>query len=168
MTPSPEETAKNKDLTAALVKLSEQIGGSIEKAQGVLLYEIAAKQLVHMWITPHVAALVGYIRDSKLKTTKQLEAAFEFLKAGGDVTSDEFSAKTGVGVVVTEAEIEAAAAAVIEVRVQHCPTSGLLLRKREEDLGGGTLLPLLYGRVEATLTQCPLSRRSHSAAWNLC
>ena len=29
-----------------LVKLSEQLGGAIEKAQGVLLYEIAAKRIV--------------------------------------------------------------------------------------------------------------------------
>ena len=63
-----------------------------------------------MWIEPHVNALVNYIRDNKLKTTKQLTAAFAFLKDGGDVNSDEFAATTGVGVVVTSAEIEAVAA----------------------------------------------------------
>lgn len=109
-----QETAKNEALTTLLVKLSQDIGGAIDKAQGVLLYEIAVKVPGQTFLEPHRDTLVAYIRDSKLKTTKQLDAAFGFLKKGGAMASAEFDKAAGVGVSVTEAQIAAAVTAAID------------------------------------------------------
>jgi glutaminyl-tRNA synthetase len=110
-----EETVKNAELSELLIKLSEQVGGALDRSQGILLYELAVKRLVHMWIAPHMNGLVGFVGDGQLKTTKQLEAAFAFLqKEKGDTASDDFAKASGLGVVVTEADMVREVTAVIE------------------------------------------------------
>ena len=97
--------------TAKLVEVLAEAGvadGGCDKAIGVLLHSVAGKYpanaLVHR---PHV---INMVVDGKLKTLQQMDAAYKFLKAVGAEPLDTaaLDEASGVGVVVTKEQIQAA------------------------------------------------------------
>ena len=133
ITPCPrsaEETEKNARLSAILKGYIEVAGGvPMDKTKGELLYEIAA--LIAKpgdgsgWIKPYANLLLGYIKENKMASKAQLEAAFEYLKglpvkAGSEVAKLDDEAKfietTGIGIVITPEQVKAAVAAALEAK----------------------------------------------------
>ena len=127
---SAEETEKNVKLSAILKGYIEAAGGvPMDKTKGELLYEIAA--LIAKpgdgsgWIRPYANLLLGYIKADKMASKVQLEAAFKYfkglpVKAGSEVTKLDDEAKfietTGVGIVITPEQIQAAVAAALDAK----------------------------------------------------
>ncbi|KCV72862.1 hypothetical protein H696_00435 [Fonticula alba] len=101
------ETTKNPQLSACLKDM-------IFKDLGKLIYKAATR--VSKDLARHQDLFVNYIVTGKLKTSQQLDAAFEFMATqavDAVIDLDGFDLACGVGVVITPNQIEAAVAAVL-------------------------------------------------------
>ncbi|KAF6264766.1 tRNA synthetases class I, catalytic domain-containing protein [Scenedesmus sp. NREL 46B-D3] len=94
---------KNTKFTQALVDVIKEAGVTegCPKAKGNLLYTTASKHPANALV--HRPMLLEYILAEKIKTTTQLDGAFEYLKRVGGEPADAaaFDEAAGVGVVVT-------------------------------------------------------------------
>lgn len=122
------ETLRNAKLCALLSELIDLAGaaGGIEKAVGSLLYSVATK--VPPELGEHRKMLVEYVRDKKLKSNLQLEAAVKYLDnmriRGSDFVKSDFESAAGIGVVVTPADIEAAVRTALATHDADIKTAG--------------------------------------------
>lgn len=115
-----ENTAKNAlvnpKFLKALVEVIHEAGCSsgCPKAVGNLLYTTASKYPANA--LSHRPLLLTYVVEEKIKTTPQLEGAFDYLKKVGSMSVDNTALEeaSGVGVVVTADQIQAAVSNAIE------------------------------------------------------
>lgn len=115
-----ERTAKNTvannkvtaNLTAVIHEAAVEDG--CDRTVGNLLYTVATKFPTNALV--HRPTLLKYITSSKIKTPAQLDAAFSFLTAiaSDNLKVDEFEAACGVGVEVSEEDIEHAVDEIFE------------------------------------------------------
>lgn len=110
-----ESALKNIKFTQALVDVIKEAGVTegCPKAKGNLLYTTASKHPANALV--HRPMLLDAILADKIKTTTQLDGAFEYLKKVGGEPTDAaaFEEAAGVGVVVTPEQISAAVADAI-------------------------------------------------------
>jgi glutaminyl-tRNA synthetase len=105
-----EETLSNKKLTQALYTVAQRAqaveGFSPNPAVGKLLYGAAAKipeDLLEFRLT-----VVDYVASGRLATAQQLDAAIEHVKKNRAYNPATFEADCGIGVIVSEAEVNVA------------------------------------------------------------
>lgn len=108
-----KESARNAKFATNLAKVIEEAGcaegGLEDKKRGNLLYTVAGKFPVNA--LDHRTRVVADVMAGELKTSAQLDGCFEYLCALGNETAlDEAAYKEagGIGVVVTEADLERA------------------------------------------------------------
>jgi glutaminyl-tRNA synthetase len=109
------DVATNKKLFPQLISAIEEaaISGSCDKNTGLLLYSLTTKIPSSCAVNrAHVARLIG---QKKIDTAAKLEGALAYLKTiGGDAPVEaDLHKASGVGVVVTDADITSAVAATI-------------------------------------------------------
>ncbi|RUP49348.1 tRNA synthetases class I, catalytic domain-containing protein [Jimgerdemannia flammicorona] len=108
-----KESAKNKKLAPALETSITEAGFATtgcEKDIGALLYALAST--VTKDALPHLPYIAKQISNGKLKTVDQVSAAIKFVEsAKGEIDTKAFDEATGVGIVVTPAQISAEVAA---------------------------------------------------------
>eukprot|EP00039_Didymoeca_costata_P008361 m.110946 g.110946 ORF g.110946 m.110946 type:complete len:830 (+) comp14052_c1_seq1:86-2575(+) len=136
-----EETVKNAELTRTLIDCIKKVGTPpFEKSKGTTVYDLASKLQSSTWLEPHKESLLKLIGEDKLATGKQLEAAIAYLKDGGSTSDDKFAGATGIGVVITEEQVIAAAHAAIEAdkekieKERYRTNTGILMGKVREAL----------------------------------
>eukprot|EP00193_Tetraselmis_chui_P006197 CAMPEP_0177757330 /NCGR_PEP_ID=MMETSP0491_2-20121128/3583_1 /TAXON_ID=63592 /ORGANISM="Tetraselmis chuii, Strain PLY429" /LENGTH=780 /DNA_ID=CAMNT_0019272969 /DNA_START=69 /DNA_END=2411 /DNA_ORIENTATION=+ len=132
---------KNGKFKTGLAELIREAGleSGCDKSVGNLVYKVAAT--FPMEAIKHRHLLLEYITSRKITNTDQLTGAQEFLKILGDgsLNTADFELASGVGVVVTPEEIEAAVSAqvkAVEAQLKedryHYNTSILLGKARKE------------------------------------
>ncbi|XP_048136448.1 glutamine--tRNA ligase, cytoplasmic isoform X2 [Rhodamnia argentea] len=141
-----ERTAKNTvannkvtaNLTAVIHEASVTDG--CEKSIGNLLYSVATKYPANALV--HRPTLLEYIVSSKIKTTAQLDAAFSFFSHTGSESFKlhEFEEACGVGVEVSEEDIEHTVSEIFEERA-----SSILEQRYRTNVGE------LFGHVRKKL-----------------
>ncbi|XP_021900855.1 glutamine--tRNA ligase, cytoplasmic [Carica papaya] len=101
-------TVANNKVTANLTAVIHEaaVTDGCDRAIGNLLYTVATKFPTNALV--HRPTLLEYIISSKIKTTAQLDAAFSFFAATGseNYKLNEFEDACGVGVEVSEEDIE--------------------------------------------------------------
>lgn len=111
-----KETLKNEPLTAVLAKIADQAGlsGPVNKNAGNLLYHLATK--LPRQFHSHLPLLVEYVASGRIDQEAKLTAAIKFVQdnSTGNINRAEFEKQCGVGVVVTQDEVEAAVAQVMK------------------------------------------------------
>jgi len=111
-----KETLKNQSLSETLVAVIDQTlakcGGNIDREQGKLLYSVATK--LPKQYHSHLSLLTSLVAERKIDQDAKLTAAIKYITSNvkGDVDVEELKKSCGVGVVVTEAEIEDAVKAI--------------------------------------------------------
>eukprot|EP00041_Stephanoeca_diplocostata_P012800 m.215364 g.215364 ORF g.215364 m.215364 type:complete len:783 (+) comp19095_c0_seq1:55-2403(+) len=135
-----QETAVNSELASAFKTLIEKAGGPpLEKSQGVLVYNVVTKLGAARWLDSHVDMLMEHIKHKRLTSSKQLDAAFDYLKNGG-APGDGFASATGIGITVTTEQITQTVLAVLnshmdELKAQRYRfNTGVLLGSVRETL----------------------------------
>ncbi|KAJ1987618.1 Glutaminyl-tRNA synthetase [Dimargaris cristalligena] len=131
-----QETAKNKKLAPALASTIRASGltDGIPDSTGKLLYRLAST------VTPkasaHLEALAQTIGQGQLASNEQVDAAIKYCEAQADPLADRsaFDRACGIGVTVTDAEIENAIRTYFETNQER------LVKDRYRALG-----PLLGG-----------------------
>ncbi|XP_068237763.1 probable glutamine--tRNA ligase [Palaemon carinicauda] len=109
------ETIKNKPLSALLASIVDEAKGKgdITKPVGNLLYHLGTKlpQQFHK----HIPLLVLYVVDGRINQEAKLTAAIKFVQnsVSGSINIEEFEKSCGVGVEVSQDEIEAGVASII-------------------------------------------------------
>ncbi|XP_064080495.1 probable glutamine--tRNA ligase isoform X1 [Macrobrachium nipponense] len=109
------ETIKNKPLSALLAGIVDEAKGKgdITKPVGNLLYHLGTKlpQQFHK----HIPLLVAYLVDGRINQEAKLTAAIKFVQnsVSGNINIEEFEKSCGVGVEVSQDEIEASVAHII-------------------------------------------------------
>lgn len=101
------DTLKNKALSESLEKLSVQanVEKGCDKTIGNLLYAIATTPKLD---ASHHKLLAEYVGKGRIKTAQQLQGGVDYLKGAKDVDAKEFDRQSGVGIVVTPAQIHEA------------------------------------------------------------
>ncbi|XP_051146108.1 glutamine--tRNA ligase, cytoplasmic [Andrographis paniculata] len=115
-----ERTAKNtianNKVTANLTAVIHEaaVTDGCDRIVGNLLYTVATKFPTNALV--HRPALLKYVVSLKIKTPAQLEAAFSFLAAtaSDSLKVDDFEAACGVGVEVSQEDIESAVDEIFE------------------------------------------------------
>jgi len=111
-----DETLKNQNLTKKLLSIAEEAKNKPEFAPqpeiGKLLYSIAATTPEAIW--DKRALLVDYVVNNKIKSQAQLEAGINHLKTNPEPQTQEFEEACGVGVEVTEEQIQEAVNQTLE------------------------------------------------------
>ncbi|XP_076066868.1 glutaminyl-tRNA synthetase [Oratosquilla oratoria] len=109
------ETMKNENLSTVLANIVDEAlkYGDIKKGAGSLLYNLGTK--LPKQFSNHQAFLVEYIAKGGLNQDAKLTAAIKFIQdnSAGCVDRPKFEAACGVGVEVTEEEIEATVSALV-------------------------------------------------------
>lgn len=104
------ETAKNKALTQSLCTVAQIASGvpgfAPNKETGKLLYTLGSS--APETIDQFRPVLVEYIVTGKFLNVRQLEAGVEYLKKNQSYNPSQFDEYTGVGVTITDEQIEAA------------------------------------------------------------
>ncbi|WIA16884.1 hypothetical protein OEZ85_013812 [Tetradesmus obliquus] len=157
-----ESALKNIKFTQALVDVIKEAGVTegCPKAKGNLLYTTASKHPANALV--HRPMLLEAILAEKVKTTTQLDGAFEYLKKVGGEPTDAaaFEEAAGVGVVVTPEQISAAVADAIASKKEqlledryHFNTNLLLapVTKALKWADGAAVRAELSSQVEALL-----------------
>lgn len=109
------ETIKNKPLSGLLAGIVDEAKGKgdITKPVGNLLYHLGTKlpQQFHK----HIPLLVSYVVDGRINQEAKLTAAIKFVQnsVSGNINIEEFEKSCGVGVEVSQDEIEASVAQII-------------------------------------------------------
>uniref|UniRef100_D3Z158 Glutamine--tRNA ligase n=1 Tax=Mus musculus TaxID=10090 RepID=D3Z158_MOUSE len=109
------ETLKNEALSTQLREAATQahqiLGSTIDKATGVLLYDLVSR----LRDTRRRSFLVSYIANKKIHTGLQLSAALEYVRSHPQdpIDTKDFEQECGVGVVVTPEQIEEAVESTI-------------------------------------------------------
>jgi glutaminyl-tRNA synthetase len=107
---------KNQKVTARLLSAIEAAGcpspvpaadADLWKSRGPLLQKICQKDL------PQIPDLARAIGDGRLKTLEQIDAALDFVSSHSTYNPEEFNEASGVGVTVSDADIDAAVTAVV-------------------------------------------------------
>eukprot|EP00668_Euglena_longa_P046576 GGOE01062261.1.p1 GENE.GGOE01062261.1~~GGOE01062261.1.p1 ORF type:complete len:915 (-),score=214.20 GGOE01062261.1:93-2621(-) len=100
------DALKNVELTNLLITLDQKFGAS------KLLYHVATKAQTDV----HRDLLGQYIKDQKIASAQQLDAALHFLKENPVVVAGDpaFEQEAGVGICVSDDEIKVAVAAALE------------------------------------------------------
>ncbi|CAN1826448.1 Glutamine--tRNA ligase, cytoplasmic [Linum perenne] len=127
-----EKTAKNtianNKVTTNLTAVIHEAGVTegCNRTVGNLLYTVATKYPANALV--HRPALLEYVVSSKIKTPAQLEAAFSFLSntASGALELKDFEESCGVGVEVSDEDIEKTVSGVFD----DCKDSILTMRYR--------------------------------------
>ncbi|KAJ3108430.1 hypothetical protein HDU97_001137 [Phlyctochytrium planicorne] len=104
-----KETAANKKLSVNLDEVLDEIGVDIAAKFSALLYTVAST--ITKDARPHMIFVAKAVVSEKLKSTDQVSAAIKFLesiKEGSAVPEKVFDDACGVGIVVTEKDIEEA------------------------------------------------------------
>lgn len=99
------DTLKNKALSETLEKLSVEAHAEkgCDKIVGNLLYTIATSKAD----AAHHKFLAGYVGNGSIKTVAQLQGGIDFLKqVKGEVDKKAFEQASGVGIVVTPAQVQ--------------------------------------------------------------
>ncbi|KAF2354524.1 Glutamine-tRNA synthetase [Trinorchestia longiramus] len=117
-----KETVKNEQLTTVLVTIANQAIKECNGAQGVdrelgkLLYVLATK--LPKQFHCHLPLLTSYLTSRKLDQEAKLLAAIKFVQncVGNFVDVAALEAACGVGVVVTQDQIESAVSSIIQSR----------------------------------------------------
>ncbi|XP_057765783.1 glutamine--tRNA ligase [Salvia miltiorrhiza] len=111
-----KNTVANNKVTANLTAVIHEaaVTDGCDRTVGNLLYTVATKFPTNA--LAHRPTLLKHITSSKIKTPAQLEAAFLFLTtiASDNLKIDEFDAACGVGIEVSEEDIEHAADEIFE------------------------------------------------------
>ncbi|KAJ0725690.1 putative glutamine--tRNA ligase [Helianthus annuus] len=111
-----ENTIANNKVTSNLLAVINEaaVTDGCERSTGNLLYTVATKFPANALV--HRPTLLTYIVSSKIKTPAQVEAAFAFLSVTGSENIDisKFEEACGVGVEVSEEDIEHAVNEVFE------------------------------------------------------
>lgn len=111
------ETQKNVKLSAALadiVKTHELDQGRCSKERGALVKQVATT--LPASAAAHRPLLINHIKDGKIATNDQCTAAIKYLKAHAneaELDLADFDRACGVGVTVSDSDIEAAVAEVM-------------------------------------------------------
>lgn len=109
------ETIKNKTLSALLGSIVDEAQGKgeLNKNVGNLLYQLGTKlpQQFHK----HLPLLVGYVADGRINQEAKLTAAIKFVQnhVSGEINLSEFATTCGIGVEVSQDEIESSVALII-------------------------------------------------------
>lgn len=110
-----KNTLTNPKLTRSLVEVISTHGfeQGCDKAVGALVVMVGSK--FPGSALKHRATLMTYIRDGRIATNDQVEAALKHLKTVGDADLDvsKFEKASGVGIVVSEADVQAAVSSVL-------------------------------------------------------
>jgi len=109
--PSVVKTFKDKKVIARLEAIIDMAGGSAEKSQGTLLYHLSTK--LPPTQDPYTNVYVEYIMSKKWSKKMQVDEAIEFLKdklkkegEGYKINHEEFDGASGVGVNLTDADLQ--------------------------------------------------------------
>ncbi|XP_010695806.2 glutamine--tRNA ligase, cytoplasmic [Beta vulgaris subsp. vulgaris] len=109
-------TIANNKVTNNLLAVIHEAGvtNGCDRTTGNLLYTVATKFPANALV--HRLTLVGYVVSSKIKTPAQLEAAFTFFASVGpeDLNLSDFELACGVGIEVSNEEIERSVGEVFE------------------------------------------------------
>jgi glutaminyl-tRNA synthetase len=126
-----KNTLRNEKFTSRLVDTINAAGcplefadvdtGTLWKARGPLLQKIAQKEL------PHAEKLIAAVGDGSIRVLEQLEAAIEFVtkRKLEDISDAEFSEAAGVGVEVSDHDIQAAVDGAIVAQADAVRAKGL-------------------------------------------
>ncbi|XP_069959150.1 probable glutamine--tRNA ligase [Cherax quadricarinatus] len=110
-----KETLKNEALTALLTSIADQARakGELTKSVGNLLYNLGTK--LPRQFHSCLPFLVDYVADGRINQEAKLTAAIKFIQdhAMGDIDTAAFGKACGVGIEVSQDEIEAGVALVI-------------------------------------------------------
>ena len=140
-------TLKNKKVTAALLDILERSEiSSCSKEKGALFNALATKlKPVH---EPYRTALAKYIADEKWLKSDQLTEGIKFIDAkiasegkSYQINFDELDAETGVGVVITEAQIDAAVNEMFE-------ENAAAIEEQKHDFNFGKLLSTVSKKLK--------------------
>lgn len=111
-----KETLKNESLSKLLGSIADQAreNGELNKIAGNLLYNLGTK--LPRQFHNHLPFLVNYITNGGINQEAKLTAAIKFVQnhPSGNLNKAEFEKSCGVGVEVTQDEIESAVASIIE------------------------------------------------------
>ncbi|KRY22237.1 putative glutamine--tRNA ligase [Trichinella patagoniensis] len=113
-----KETLRNETLTASLSNMANQAlkitNGKLSESQGKLLYQTATRLKKQCF--QYAELLIEEICNNRLENDLQLSAALQFLlsHAASDFDKAEFEQACGIGVKVTEEQIEDTVASVIK------------------------------------------------------
>ncbi|KRY72832.1 putative glutamine--tRNA ligase, partial [Trichinella pseudospiralis] len=113
-----KETLRNETLTASLSNIANQAlkitDGKLSESQGKLLYQTATR--LKKQCMQHADLLIEEICNNRLENDLQLSAALQFLlsHAASDFNKAQFEQACGIGVKVTEEQIEDTVASVIK------------------------------------------------------
>ncbi|KRX49473.1 putative glutamine--tRNA ligase [Trichinella murrelli] len=113
-----KETLRNETLTASLSNMANQAlkitNGKLSESQGKLLYQTATRLKKQCF--QYAGLLIEEICNNRLENDLQLSAALQFLlsHAASDFDKAEFEQACGIGVKVTEEQIEDTVASVIK------------------------------------------------------
>lgn len=131
------EAAKNKKISTLLFDILRRAGVTSfeERSFGQLLYLLAAK--ITKEAMEHVDFLTNKIVTRQIKSEAQLLVALKYAHRTNVVNESTFDAECGVGVSVTNAEIEAATQKVVRLHAAEISKSthsvGNLLREIKEE-----------------------------------
>lgn len=110
-----EETLKNKKLSAQLAAdLLEAKVDEVEKSVGVTFYQFAAKVAGDETPAEARKLILGYIRDGKISSSKQVEAVAKYFKKCTSFDKKAFDKDCGVGVVTSSKQIKATVDAIFK------------------------------------------------------
>jgi len=100
------DTLKNQDLTKTLHELALEAHAEkgCDKSIGNLLYAIATAKAE----PAHRTILAVYVAKGSIKTAQQLQGGLDFLKGKSLFNTTELETASGVGIVVTPAQVQAA------------------------------------------------------------
>ncbi|KRY42938.1 putative glutamine--tRNA ligase [Trichinella spiralis] len=113
-----KETLRNETLTASLSNMANQAlkitNGKLSESQGKLLYQTATRLKKQCF--QYAELLIEEICNNRLENDLQLSAALQFLlsHAASDFDKAEFEQACGIGVKVTEEQIEDTVTSVIK------------------------------------------------------
>nr|XP_045612229.1 probable glutamine--tRNA ligase [Procambarus clarkii] len=111
-----KETLKNEALSGVLATISDQARGKgdLSKNTGNLLYNLGTK--LPRQFHKSLPFLVNYVADGLINQEAKLTAAIKFIQdhAMGNIDKDEFEKACGVGIEVSQDEIESAVELVIK------------------------------------------------------
>ncbi|KAL5516066.1 hypothetical protein EMCRGX_G001329 [Ephydatia muelleri] len=117
-----KETAKNAAVSATLstliIEAKSKVVGELDKAVGSLLYHLATR---FKGQPDRTSILVDYVCARKISSEQQLTAAFEFMKSNpvGKLDLTAFEQSCGVGVVITQGDIDREAKGVIKAHEEE-------------------------------------------------
>lgn len=153
------EPVDNAKVLAALDQVASAAGVAVgcSKEMGVLLFKLVTAPKGKSLPEPHRDMVARRIGSGDILRSQQLDAALSYLTSTSSPDDAELCAQSGVGVVVGDAEVAAAAKALVEserepiLATRYLTNVGVLLRKLASGPGSDRLKWAEGAKLKAAL-----------------